>query len=62
MLYEYLLPNFLPSWSVYWTCYMCFGMGLGLAIGTSRWPRVGVIVIGLTIGAIIGRFFDVVLI
>ena len=62
LLYGYLLPNFLPSWSVYWACYLCFGMGLGLTIGTSRWPRVGVIVIGLTIGAIIGRFFNVVLI
>ena len=61
-LYELYLPIFVPEWTVWLGIYVCYGMGTGLGLGAARWPRLGIVVIGVTIGALLGKFIDLVVI
>lgn len=62
ILYERLLPVTSPEWSVWLACYFSFGMGAGLGVGAMRWPRLGVLASGATIGYCLGKMIELVLI
>lgn len=51
-----------PEWSVWLACYFSFGMGAGLGVGAMRWPKVGVLAAGATIGYCLGKMIDLVII
>lgn len=54
-LYMFILPSqYLPMWTVYIFGPMCYCMGAGLGYGAAKWPKVGITVIGFTIGALFG--------
>ena len=61
-LYEFLLPTQTPEWTVWLSCYLTFGLGAGLGIGAMKWTKVGVISIGATIGFVLGKLIDLVII
>ena len=48
----------MPSWSPVWTVpvvgVVCLGMGLGMGYGAAKWPRIGVVIMGLSLGSLLG--------
>lgn len=54
-LYMFVLPSeYLPMWSIAIFAPVCYMMGAGLGYGAAKWPKIGITVIGFTIGAIFG--------
>lgn len=49
-----MLPNFVPSWTVPVVGFVCLGMGLGMGYGAAKWPKIGVMIMGFSIGSLIG--------
>ena len=54
VLYVMVLPNMTPSWSVWIVGFVCIGLGSGLGFASGRWPDVGIVIMGLTLGVLIG--------
>ena len=55
-LYMFLLPSeYMPMWTVYIFTPVCYCMGAGLGYGAAKWPKIGITVIGFTIGAMFGQ-------
>ena len=48
------MPESSPVWTVSFTIIIGFFVGGGLGFGASYWPRLGVLIIGLSIGALLG--------
>ena len=53
-LYLFVLPNFSPSWTVPIVYIPALGMGLGLGYGAAKWPKIGIVVMGLSMGSLLG--------
>ena len=53
-LYLFVFPNFFPTWTVAIVFPVTLGMGLGLGYGASRWPKIGIVVMGLSMGCLLG--------
>lgn len=52
----FVLPGFIPTWTVLVVYFITFGMGAGLGFGASKWPKIGNFVMGASVGALIGFF------
>jgi hypothetical protein len=55
-------PVFSPTWVVWLGIYVCYGIALGVGFGASRWPKIGVIIVGLSLGAFIGVIFGLLVV
>jgi len=54
-LYIWILPSaFMPDWSVFVLSFVTFAMGAGLGYGSAKWPKIGILVIGFCLGALVG--------
>jgi len=53
-LYMFVLPSFIPTWTVLIVFSVTLGMGAGLGFGALKWPKIGIVVMGLSIGALLG--------
>lgn len=53
-LYIFVLPSFSPVWSVLLVFPITLGMGLGLGYGASKWPKIGIVIMGLSMGCLLG--------
>ena len=53
-LYIWVLPTFAPTWSVLIVFPVTLGMGLGLGYGASKWPKIGIVIMGLSMGCLLG--------
>lgn len=53
-IYILVLPSFMPTWSVPIIYFVNLGMGLGLGYGASKWPKIGMVVMGLSMGSLLG--------
>ena len=60
--YEYLVPSFMPIWSVWWAVYVFFGLGLAIGLGSTKWPKLGILVIAAAIGFTLGEIIDILII
>lgn len=49
-LYTFVLPNFMPGWSVWIIGGVCYGIAGGLGLGAMRWPNMGVLLSGMILG------------
>lgn len=54
ILYLYVLPSFAPVWTVWIVGIVCAGMGGGLGFGAAKWPRIGIMCMGASLGSLIG--------
>ena len=54
MLYLFVLPNFVPVWTVPIVGSVCLGMGLGMGYGAAKWPKIGVMIMGFCLGSLLG--------
>ena len=54
MLFLYVLPNFSPSWTVPVVGVVCLGMGIGMGYGAAKWPKIGVLIMGFSLGSLLG--------
>merc|ERR1712210_248193 len=53
-IYILVLPSFMPTWSVPIIYFVNLGMGLGLGYGASKWPKIGIVIMGLSMGSLLG--------
>ena len=53
-LFIFVLPNFAPSWTVPVVFTVCLGMGVGMGYGASKWPTIGVVIMGFSLGSLLG--------
>ena len=53
-LFIFVLPNFSPQWTVPIVGIVCLGMGIGMGYGASKWPNVGVMIMGFSLGSLLG--------
>mmetsp|Transcript_82562 Transcript_82562/g.114100 ORF Transcript_82562/g.114100 Transcript_82562/m.114100 type:complete len:223 (-) Transcript_82562:324-992(-) len=53
-LWVYVLPSTSPVWVVSITILIGLFMGAGLGFGAAYWPRIGILTIGLMLGALLG--------
>lgn len=53
-LFLFVLPEFSPTWSVILVYLVTLGMGLGLGYGASKWPKIGIVIMGLSMGSLLG--------
>ena len=53
-LYIWVFPTFFPTWTVLIVFTVTLGMGLGLGYGASKWPKIGIVIMGLSMGCLIG--------
>jgi len=54
VLFAGVFPANSPSWSVLIVGFVCFCMGGGLGFGAAKWPRIGIVCMGLSLGSLIG--------
>ena len=54
MLFIFVLPNFSPVWTVPIVGIVCLGMGLGMGYGAAKWPKIGVMIMGFSLGSLLG--------
>lgn len=54
IIFIFILPSFFPIWSVFIVYFINLGMGLGLGYGAMKWPRIGVTVMGFSLGCLLG--------
>lgn len=59
-LFGAIMPSNTPIWMVWVSIILCFGTGAGLGYGAYNWPKVGVFMIGLTVGAFIGTIIYII--
>lgn len=62
LMYLYLIPDLFPAWSVWIAFYFSFGMGAGLGVGAIKWPYIGILLLGATVGAGLGEMIDLLII
>lgn len=62
MIYEQMEGTLIPEWTVWLTSYLSYGLGAGIGAGAIRWPKVGILPIGMTIGFVFGKLLDMALI
>ena len=62
LMYLYLIPTLFPAWSVWIAFYFSFGMGAGLGVGATKWPHIGILLLGATVGAGLGEMIDLLII
>ena len=62
LMYKYLIPALFPAWSIWIAFYFSFGMGAGLGVGATKWPHIGILLLGATMGAGIGEMIDLLII
>ena len=60
-LYIWVLPNQTPSWTVWIVGIVCFGLGSGMGYASGRWPIVGIVLLGLSLGTVFGYGLQAVL-
>ena len=53
-LYIFVFPTFFPTWTVLVVFFVTLGMGLGLGYGASKWPKIGIVIMGISMGCLIG--------
>mmetsp|Transcript_37908 Transcript_37908/g.46177 ORF Transcript_37908/g.46177 Transcript_37908/m.46177 type:complete len:253 (-) Transcript_37908:214-972(-) len=53
-LYIFVFPGFFPTWTIAVVFPVTLGMGIGLGYGASKWPRIGMVVMGLSMGSLLG--------
>lgn len=53
-LYMAVLPTGIPTWTVWITGTVCLGLGAGLGFGAARWPKIGIMTMGFSIGTWLG--------
>lgn len=53
-LYLFVFPEFIPTWTVPFVYFVTLGMGAGLGYGAAKWPKIGIVVMGLSMGSLIG--------
>jgi len=53
-IYIFVLPNFSPAWTVPLVGGICLGMGLGMGYGAAKWPKIGVVIMGFSLGSLLG--------
>jgi len=53
-IFVFVLPNFSPSWTVPVVGFVCLGMGLGMGYGAAKWPKIGVVIMGTSLGCLLG--------
>ena len=49
-----LLPPLMPQWSVLIVGFVALGMGFGMGYGAAKWLRIGLVIMGLSLGAVFG--------
>jgi len=54
VLFGAVFPANSPAWSVLVVGFVCFSMGGGLGFGAAKWPRIGIVSMGLSLGSLIG--------
>ena len=54
VLYGLLMPSSTPQYMVWLSLVFCIGCGAGLAYGVYNWPKLGIVVIGIVVGAFVG--------
>lgn len=54
ILFLFVLPNFAPVWTVPIVGTVCLGMGLGMGYGAAKWPKIGVMIMGFSLGCLLG--------
>ena len=48
------MPSWAPVWTVPVVGIVCLGMGLGMGYGAAKWPKIGVVIMGLSLGSLLG--------
>jgi hypothetical protein len=61
-LFNFLIPYYAPGWLVWIAFYFCFGLGAGMGVGASKWPHLGILIMGATVGFVSGKIIDVLII
>jgi len=54
VLFAGVFPANAPAWSVLIVGIVTFCMGAGLGYGAAKWPRIGIVVMGLSLGSLLG--------
>ena len=54
VLFAVVFPANSPIWSVLIVGVVTFCMGAGLGYGAAKWPRIGIVVMGLSLGSLLG--------
>ena len=54
VLFAGVFPKNSPAWSVLVVGFVTFSMGGGLGYGAAKWPRIGIVSMGLSLGSLIG--------
>ena len=54
VLYATFFPTYFPVVSVLLVGYVTFGMGAGLGYGAAKWPRIGILIMGISLGSLFG--------
>ena len=54
IVFIFILPYWFPLWSVAVVYFINLGMGLGLGYGAAKWMRVGLTVMGFSLGCLLG--------
>ncbi len=62
LIYMYFIPALFPAWSIWIAFYFSFGMGAGLGVGATKWPHIGILLLGATVGAVLGELIDLLII
>jgi hypothetical protein len=62
LIYQRLLPATAPEWTVWLVFYFAVGFGAGLGVGAVKWPKVGVLSLGASLGYSVGRLIDILII
>lgn len=53
-IFLFLLPSATPMFAVPIIFVICLGMGLGMGYGAAKWPKVGVVIMGFSLGCLLG--------
>ena len=54
MLFIFVMPHFAPIWTVPIAGTVCLCMGLGMGYGAAKWPKIGVMIMGFSLGSLLG--------
>lgn len=60
-IYTFVLPAFVPDWTVWLLGIICYGMGAGLGLGSLRWPKMGISIVGIFTGFLLGELIYIFL-
>jgi hypothetical protein len=54
LMFLFVLPKFSPVWTVPVIFFVNLGMGLGMGYGAAKWPKTGVMIMGFSLGSLLG--------